>query len=146
MLTRRAALWAGFSFVVAATGGLLCLTPQPTPPRPDPWASLAQLVPLILAQSVDVQHYARYFRLRSQRVPELRHRYAVLAARLEAACPATNPPAERQLHLENFLKDHEAEWSEFRREVLEHYAHTEAWLALGYPSWPGRPDPERISA
>lgn len=141
MLSRRTFLAAGLGLATAAA--LLPPAPPTLSTRDGP-DLLAELVPLILRQNVSQEHYARYFRLRARRVPELRHRYAVLAARLEAAAPPE--AADRPARLAKFWSQNEANQAEFREDVWHHYAQTEAWLAIGYPSWPGRPDPERISA
>ena len=120
----------------------------PDPSSPSGAAQwLAEMVPEVLGESVKLGHYESFFRRRLQRLPERRRDYLALAEQLEAFCGQANA-SERKERIRSFVHGPNSarirELVQFRREVLEHFAHTDAWLQLGYPCMPGRPDPARI--
>jgi len=131
---KRRTFLTGLLGLVAACSALAPRWLLPRPPR-ETAELLADLVPALLETPVDPGHYTSYFRRRMERIPERRSPYRELANEVHRAQREGRPLAD--------LLRPELDW--FRQEVLAHYARTDAWISLGYPSWPGCPDAERLA-
>ena len=135
----------------------------PTPPGPLDAGVVRTLLAAtraLLGEPLEIGHYEDYFRWRAQNLPGYRSLYRDFTAALDRAARGpgradfASAPAERQRRILSEMlpvrgmsrlsrgligRDRER-FAEFVVvEVFQRFTSTDAWLRIGYESWPGTP-------
>jgi hypothetical protein len=131
----------------------------PTPPGPLDDAVVRTMLSAtrtLLGEPLEIAHYEDYFRWRAQNLPGYRSLYGDFAAALDRAAQGSfvsAPPVRQRRILAEMLPVRG--WSRLGRglfgrdterfahfvvlEVFQRFTSTDAWLRIGYESWPGTP-------
>jgi len=97
-------------------------------------------------EKIELEHYQQFFRWRSEHLPGYRQMYVQFANLLEAIARKRDglafvgrPAADRRALLDSATSDSTTLQLRARvlGEALVLFAMTDAWLELGYDSWPG---------
>jgi hypothetical protein len=154
-LSRRDALGAivGSASTLAACGRLPSAVRPPPPAVEQPHhvgsddiATLISAADAVVGLEIEPTHYGRYFEWHAARNRDYEIMYTDFVRALDSMAHADHRQAFASLALEDRARivdavvGRSAVFEErFRGEVLMLFATTDAWIHLGYPTWPGEP-------